>query len=354
MKDKAKRTLIYVVYLTENCNLRCRYCYVKRKTKTMLWNTAKQAIDFVLSLNYKPTIIAFFGGEPLLEWKLIKRVVEYIKSKDKTIRFDIATNVTLLNKEILKYFKTHKFSPTLSFDGVKVANDKERVFEGDKGSFDIIDKKLNFFKGYPHKLQIRITFTPNTIKYLANSIQYVIKKGLADARINIMPAIDSHKWTEDDFRIFKEQIFEIALIFLKNWKENKFINICSNEDVPMGFHLINLTKKGNLDNEFCGAGRNILAVSVDGKIYPCYVLAGLSDREKQKFFLGDVWKGITFPQRMVDFSRGKVNPYMSCLAWNALLGNDPYKSLTVYSRIYDAWVRASNYVNEIINQGNVL
>lgn len=139
-----------VLQVTQNCNLRCEYCvysgkYITREhtNKCMSYETAKKAIDFFRehSIEQDRVIIGFYGGEPLLEFELIRKCVEYaqIELKGKQINFALTTNATLLNEEIVNYFIKYSFNITISIDGPKEMHDKERRFaNSNKGSFDVV------------------------------------------------------------------------------------------------------------------------------------------------------------------------------------------------------------------------
>lgn len=139
-----------VLQVTQNCNLRCDYCvysgkYITRghTNKRMNYETAKKAIDFLKehSVEKERVIIGFYGGEPLLEFELIKKCVKYARKelKGKQINFALTTNATLLNDEIINYFIEHSFIVTVSIDGPKEMHDDERRFaKNNKGSFDIV------------------------------------------------------------------------------------------------------------------------------------------------------------------------------------------------------------------------
>ena len=140
--------------VTQNCNLRCKYCvysgsYINRvhTNKRMNWNTAKKAIDFLQSHSECSSQVAFgfYGGEPLLEFELIKKCVAYINQiffgKRKT--FVITTNATLLNEEKLRFFIENNFSIMISLDGPASVQDGNRVFaDNESGTFETIIEKL--------------------------------------------------------------------------------------------------------------------------------------------------------------------------------------------------------------------
>ena len=144
--------------VTQQCNLRCDYCvysgkyYTRTHTnKKMSFETAKKGMDFILSHSdsCEELRVGFYGGEPLLEFDLIKKCVEYLedKVKDKVIHFLITTNGTLLKDESLNYLIEKKFRITISFDGPKEIHDRYRRFAGsEKGSYDIVMKNARYIK----------------------------------------------------------------------------------------------------------------------------------------------------------------------------------------------------------------
>lgn len=144
--------------VTQSCNLRCEYCpysghlYQNRKhsNKRMNWETAKKVIDFYISHSADSDVmqLAFYGGEPLLEFDLIVKCVLYFEEKliNKTARFDITTNATLLNDEIMSFFCKHKINMLISLDGPKEIHDTHRKFMDGKGSFAQVMKNVKKYK----------------------------------------------------------------------------------------------------------------------------------------------------------------------------------------------------------------
>ena len=148
---------IMTLQVTQNCNLRCKYCvysgsYSNRvhSNKRMSFETAKSAIDFLYAHSSMTTSIGigFYGGEPLLEFDLLKKCVEYAKMKfiGKDLSFTLTTNATLLTEEIMKFFVKNNFFVTISFDGPQVIQDKNRVMaDGKSGSFETVMKNVEMF-----------------------------------------------------------------------------------------------------------------------------------------------------------------------------------------------------------------
>jgi len=164
--------------LTQGCNFRCKYCVYSEEgkprqrshsEKTMSFETAKKAIDFFQehSVDSKNVNIGFYGGEPLLEYPLLKEVVNYAKERfrGKKLTFSITTNATLLNEEIITYFQEHDFGLLISLDGPKEINDLNRVFPDGTGTFDEIIKSIELISKvspeYAERLMINMVVDPN-------------------------------------------------------------------------------------------------------------------------------------------------------------------------------------------------
>lgn len=173
-----KTGTLLVLGITERCNLCCSYCCFSGKfegqrthsQKTMSWEIAEKAISYFLENDQTgdgTCPITFYGGEPLLEFELLKRCVKYAENKaatlGKEVLFSMTTNGTLLNDETVDYLVEHDFFTVISLDGPKTAHDRYRVFPNRNGSFDLIEKNLRCFaERYPEfkKRGLNVTLTP--------------------------------------------------------------------------------------------------------------------------------------------------------------------------------------------------
>ena len=336
------------LHITEKCNLKCKYCYITAKNKSMDWEIAKQAINFVSSLSNKSIILSLTTAEPLLEWALIKRIIEYAEGRG-VKRFDLATNGVLLNKNILKYLTKHNVVLQLSFDGRQPEHDSFRFFRNNQKTSQVLDEKLNLIKEhYNNNIEIRVTFVPKTVKYLADTVSYLVeKKFCSKMRINLVPVVQC-RWREVDFRVLSEQLFIIADLFIKSYWDGKPINICSSECIPKQYHLLNIYKYRDSEEMFCNVGHEIISIGPDGKIWPCYWLGASKFRQKNKLCLGQLNnKEINYYKaRQLIFP--KRSPFLSCRVWNYLLNGDSMEPVYVYKQNYKIWYNVSKYVNQEI------
>ncbi len=315
----------------------------------MSLDTAKKAVDFAVSLGYKDVIVSFVTAESLMEWDLVKSVIRY-SEKMGVRRFDLGTNSLLLDKRILKFFSKHNVVPMISVDGIKEAQNVNRVYEQNKGTFEILDKKLDLLrKNFNKHIEIRVTITPETLPFLSKTIQYVINKGLAyKTRINVSPVVDRGQWQRKNYSMFENQLFQVADIFIANFRKNKLINICSSECFPMNFTFLNLVEQQNtMAQSCCGGGTNI-NIAQNGDIYPCYFLSSVRYNKKDDLICGNIENGIGNPEILAKFQG--INPNMSCFAWNYLIGGDTNRPLEMYRELFKIWLKVSEYVTSEIKK----
>jgi uncharacterized protein len=173
--------------LTQNCNFRCTYCIYSEQHNLMQrshsnikmsWETAKQAIDFLWdhSVDSKRINIGLYGGEPLLEFPLIQRIVKYCVDRfsGKELTFNITTNGTLLRDEMIYFFQKYNVSVMISLDGPKEINDKNRVFKNGQGTYEQVIKRIKRVKEiapeFADKLQVSMVIDPQNDFDCINSI----------------------------------------------------------------------------------------------------------------------------------------------------------------------------------------
>lgn len=174
--------------VTEACNLNCSYCYervsnVWNKHRVMGWEIAKKAIDNffdnVKKNENKNVSVRFFGGEPLLNWTVVEKSVNYIKTvvaDDICVNYIINTNGTLVTDEIAKFLSDNKISISLSVDGTKEAHDAFRVYPDGRGSFETIDKNMKFLIEHKCIFNLSVVCTESTLPTLTSLIDYVHDK----------------------------------------------------------------------------------------------------------------------------------------------------------------------------------
>jgi len=258
------------VVLTAGCNLACRYCYQNaKKTRTMTWATLRTSLNLILYSHPAEVNALFLGGEPLLEFPLIRRAVEYVEKKravDKRVKFIISTNGTLLTEEIIAFLEAHSFALQISFDGA--AQNVRGV-----GTFVLLDRLLDRLHAeraeyLRRNVTICMTVTPATIIQLPESIDYFLEKGVPNISIGtIITAVPAWKIDRiDELDSLFDRVFESSL---RHWRKTG--------KIPM---LVFRNEFADLPHSkrkwpMCAIPQgNSLTVDVNGQTYGCPVLAG--------------------------------------------------------------------------------
>lgn len=255
--------------MTNFCNLKCSYCFANEGTynkKQRIFD--KNLVDkFLEFLKLYPTIqhITFFGGEPLLNIDGIEYLCKQVNSIRPDIGFYCQTNGTLMNEKILYLIDRYGIKFTLSVDGSKEDNDRNRVFKDNRGSFDIINKNYKCFK--ENVLSIEATYDGKS-KYTKQEVAEYLTKKFDCRNVTVCELFEDSRNIE--FTDPKKDIKEILTC--------SSIPINRTRELLMGF----FTKTNQC--YFCSAGTQLLNIDSDGKIYPCHLLID----KGEKYVLGDL------------------------------------------------------------------
>lgn len=275
-----------VIYITKRCNLRCTYCFVQNRAsrqQSMEELTAKKMIDFLFGeISGKTIHLAFFGGEPLIEYQLLKNIVHYAedssRSINKNISFSIVTNGILIDNEKLSFFRKHNIKIILSCDGDRESQNKHRLFPNGTGTFDILNKKVAAISRLKNSCA-RITFTSDTINKIFNNVLYLYNAGFKN--IGCSP-VDQRNWTEKEIQTIMRELKKVGEFWLQKHKNGEELYIRPLIDY---FELIeNPNQNFRIHMHKCWAGKWGVAIDVDGEIYPCHRFVGV-----KKFILGNIF-----------------------------------------------------------------
>lgn len=252
--------------LTAGCNLTCGYCYQNdKKSRSMAWETLRASADLVLGARPGASLL-FIGGEPLLEFPLVRQAVEYIEARrprSQRVRYEIITNGTLLREEQAAFLVEHDFDVQLSFDGVPAA----QALRG-PGTFAVLDRLLDRLRAehnrfFVRRLSVALTFVPDTIRHLADSIDYFLGKDLR--RLTIAPAITHQPgWRNERMAELDGQLGRIFEACLTHYRQTG--------QVPLALFAKQRGRKARVPSAgpTCGAGRGVkAAVDVDGQAHGC-------------------------------------------------------------------------------------
>ncbi|MFR4164063.1 MAG: radical SAM protein [Paraclostridium sordellii] len=266
--------MIYTILVTSDCNLRCSYCYEgeKKNKQNMTIETADKVIDFIKktfpkSESKKPHVV-FHGGEPFLNFKIIK----YIKTKldnemsNNDIIYEITTNGTIINDEIIKFLKENNIQLSISIDGSRDAHNKYRIFSNGKGSYDIVIKNTKYLLANNLDLRCRMTYNSDNFRDLFTGICELKNIGL-DLFATSANFYDK-SWTKNSIAELREEIGKL----MKLHKENDIhISIVDKSQI--------CKKQGD-----CFGGITSFAITPEGTIYPC-----IFNINSKKFAIGTVY-----------------------------------------------------------------
>ena len=281
--------------LTQSCNLRCKYCVYsetvndrqrRHSTKSMDWNTAKKAIDFLWarSIDSNELYLSYYGGEPFLEFELIKQCVEYSKKlfSGKQIYFNITTNGTLLTDEHIYYSEKNDISLMISLDGPKEIHDRNRVFENGSGTYDTVIETIERIKKIApkcvEKLYISMVVNPEEDFDCVNSVffdgdeldQVKLQHSMVDFGYDNIEITSSeeYRWKSE------YQNFIALLAYYNRYPEDEVSPLALNIlriDVNDYNKIEQMEKLHETDAPSgpCVPGHSRLLVDVEGRLFPC-------------------------------------------------------------------------------------
>ncbi len=283
------------LHIAHDCNLACRYCFAEEgeyhgRRALMSFEVGKKALDFLVanSGNRVNLEVDFFGGEPLMNWQVVKDLVAYGRSleepNNKKFRFTLTTNGVLLDDDILEFANKEMSNIVLSIDGRKEVHDKMRPFRGGQGSYDMIVPKFQKVAESRDQMNyyVRGTFTHHNLDF-AEDVLHLADLGFK--QISVEPVVakpeEDYAFKKEDIPKLMEEYDKLAVEIIKRRKEGNGFNF---------FHfMIDLEGGPCVAKRLsgCGSGTEYLAVTPWGDFYPCHQFVG-----QEEFLLGNVDDGI--------------------------------------------------------------
>ncbi len=284
------------LHIAHDCNLRCKYCFADTgefhgKRGMMSAEVGKKAIDFVIenSGSRKNIEIDYFGGEPLMNFGVVKEITEYAKEqgklKGKNFRFTITTNGILLNDEVKEYVNENMSNVVLSLDGKKETNDRMRYRVDGSGSYDAIVPKFIDLADSRNQdnYYVRGTFTAKNLHF-SEDVLHMADLGFKQTSVEpvVAPETEDYALCEEHIPVVFEEYDKLCEEYVARRKAGKGFNF---------FHFMVDLEQGpcvikRLSG--CGAGHEYLAVTPEGDIYPCHQFVGNQDFKMGNVFLGEL------------------------------------------------------------------
>ncbi len=303
------------LHVAHTCNLNCAYCFASQgkyhgDRAIMSFEVGRQALDFLIehSGSRRNLEVDFFGGEPLMNFDVVKQLVAYARSREKecnkNFRFTLTTNGVLIDDDVIDFANREMSNVVLSLDGRREIHDRYRVDYAGNGSWDkIVPKfqKLVAARGGKN-YYMRGTFTHANPDFLKD-IQQMLDLGFTE--LSMEPVVcapgDPAALTESDLEIVKDQYEQLAALMLERRREGR----------PFTFYhyMIDLTGGPCIYKRIsgCGSGTEYMAVTPWGDLYPCHQFVG-----EEKFKLGDVWTGVTNAETQAEFAACNVYAHEEC------------------------------------------
>ncbi len=314
---KQRKTVVKALclHIAHDCNLACKYCFAEEgeyhgRRALMSYEVGKKALDFLIasSGNRRNLEVDFFGGEPLMNWQVVKDLVAYGRQQeklhDKHFRFTVTTNGVLLNDEIQEFINQEMDNVVLSLDGRREVNDAMRPFRNGKGSYDLIVPKFQKLADSRNqeRYYVRGTFTRNNLDF-SNDVLHFADLGFK--QMSIEPVVgdesDPYAIREEDIPKICEEYDRLAKLMIEREREGKGFNF---------FHfMIDLEGGPCVSKRLsgCGSGTEYLAVTPWGDLYPCHQFVG-----REEFLMGNVDEGITRPEIADEFRGCSVYSKEKC------------------------------------------
>ena len=303
------------LHVAHTCNLNCAYCFASQgkyhgERAVMPFEVGRQALDFLVahSGSRRNLEVDFFGGEPLMNFDVVQRLVVYARSIEKAakknFRFTLTTNGMLIDQEVIDFCNKEMSNVVLSLDGRKEVHDRFRVDYAGNGSWErIVPKFRQLVEARGGKnYYMRGTFTHHNPDFL-NDIRAMLDLGFTE--LSMEPVVcapdDPSALTAEDRKLVMGQYEELAQLMLQREREGR----------PFTFYHYMLDLSGGpciyKRISGCGSGTEYMAVTPWGDLYPCHQFVG-----EERFRLGDVWQGLDNPEAQGEFAACNVYQKPEC------------------------------------------
>lgn len=360
------------ITVTSACNLHCDYCFEEHESRLIKPDEIVEIIEITYN-NFrknntdeeKPMPISFFGGEPFIAWKTIKRCIDYAEEKGYLLSVGITTNLTLLTDEQIDYIEEHEIGLLISIDGTKEVHDRNR-----DNSYDIVSQNVKKLidRGLKRLIEARMTVPPAEFEYMVDGIKNIFDLGIDN--IAPVPVFDQ-PWTKEQKELLEQKLDELYKWTISVYEDD---NNKRNLSVKMIDDFFFQCVHDDYDNNGvpCGFGSTSwLSIGPSGEMYPCHQIHTRKEQQ-ELFYIGNIITGEILPNRIL----GQIKPHSwkksddpeytcdTCEAYNICNGSCPSENYDLNKNHLKTpnewcdWVRMSKrttkkYQNELLAAPNI-
>ena len=322
----------YTLCITQQCNLRCDYCYMAKSNVQMPLDMASEVVNFIYKRSpLNETIdIGFFGGEPLLEFDLLQEITQIIEDHPsfdrERVELNLVTNGTIYSDEIADFIENHNIGFGISCDGPPHVHDKHRFDPHGEGSAATVAQNIiQAVRRFP-ELMVNAVYSPETLQYLPDVVDYLASLGVTQIYLN--PDF-SATWSASDAALLPEIYDRISKRYIESYfkKQPLYINLIDSK-------ITVILRGGYQPQERCRMGKGEMAFAANGNIFPCERLVGSG--AESEHCIGHIGKGLNL-ERMTCRTAPSVNDECStcgmreyCVRW---CGCSNYFSSGYYNRV---------------------
>ena len=276
----------YTLFITQDCNLACEYCYIGKRPARMSLDVARNVADFMFAHTPKEekVNVGFFGGEPLLEFDLVRSITELIEEHpaygDYEVEFMVVTNGTIFSDAIAEFVRAHDMGFGISCDGPAFVQDRFRRRPGGGGTSATVVRTIRAALEAFELVPVNAVYRPETLRHLPGSVEYLASLGVRQIYLN--PDYTA-SWTKQDVHVLQEAYRRVAEQYKRYYLEGnpRYLSLIDNK-------IAVLLRGGYAPLERCRMGKGEFAFTPEGKVYPCERLVGAGDNGHA---LGDIMNG---------------------------------------------------------------
>ena len=350
-----QRTL--VLNLANDCNLGCSYCFAAQgdygaPRRLMNEETGRKSVDFLLqnSGDHESVTLVFFGGEPLMNFSLLRRMVAYAseagQKAGKRVEFTMTTNATYLTPEVIQFVSDHAIGVSVSIDGPKKYHDARRTFKGGRGSYDMIYPRVrNLLQNHKtRRVAARVTLT-HGVTAVQEIFWHLKEMGFYEVGFAPVTSADQQDYalSPEELWAIQSEFQQLAELYVEKAAQNEYLGFSNLSNLLSELHA------GIVKAYPCGAGLGLLGVGADGELYLCHRFL-----ESKEHLMGSVHQGIDLQKQAAFLKRAHLSrkpPCQVCWVRHICAGGCHHEAYTRYGDLHHANTHYCEWIRTWIDLG---